>query len=708
MNTPRVAPLSAQVTSPSRRYILYTVLLATLAGLLAHAGVYAFLTDDAFISFRYAKNFSEGYGLVFNPGLERVEGYTNFLWVMILAGFNTVGLAPETVAPVLTIALTVVLWLLVVWFTCRSLPRAGRAWLVVVPALFLAATRSVAVWSTSGLETRLFEVLVVAGVFRLIVEVQGQLAGDGRHRPLAAVLLALATLTRPDGLLISLSAFAVAGVQLQMRGRLALPKFAGRLGVYALLVGAHYAFRLAYYGEWLPNTYYAKVDGRTWWDMGFVYLGAFALEYAAYLWLPLLVAAVHHHYTKKTLYIPAMFAALILPHALYVASVGGDHFEYRPLDLYFPFIFLLLYDGARHLIRGTRSSIAVVVYLGAVLTGLVLLPYQSHRQFPDRYFAGFPGKAQGTPAAEAFMAPGDDPVYGLPGLRGIAETHRKLLHTLTANFVGLRQEEHRLFLDQVIPDGLHLKGLIDDGRVPADFHIAIGSVGAIPYYSGARTLDRTGLTDKHVARSAFIDDQRWMAHGKSATPDYAREVGVDFWALGVHVCWNVQDPKFTSVFPGAQGVADAGDGYYLLGRLPQGFAETARRFPNLQLQPASPRTMYGIAQSLLTQGRPETAAPLFAAAAEGVKRLMPRGHQFSAVVQAGYGACLVKLRRYDDAEPLLLAAYATMRRSAGESHTATRLILADLVSLYEAVGRPDEADVYRKLLTALEDSSAPQ
>ena len=57
----------------------------TLVLLLAHAAVYTFLTDDAFISFRYARNLSQGHGLVFNPGFERVEGYTNFLWVLLLA-----------------------------------------------------------------------------------------------------------------------------------------------------------------------------------------------------------------------------------------------------------------------------------------------------------------------------------------------------------------------------------------------------------------------------------------------------------------------------------------------------------------------------------------------------------------------------------------------------------------------------------------------
>jgi len=44
----------------------------TLALLLAHSWLYRFLTDDAFISFRYSVNLAHGHGLVFNPGMERV------------------------------------------------------------------------------------------------------------------------------------------------------------------------------------------------------------------------------------------------------------------------------------------------------------------------------------------------------------------------------------------------------------------------------------------------------------------------------------------------------------------------------------------------------------------------------------------------------------------------------------------------------------
>ena len=70
---------------------------------LLHLRQWAFLCDDAFISFRYARNLARHGSLVYNAEpLEYVEGYTNFLWVLVLAAGDVVGIDPPTFAPVLT------------------------------------------------------------------------------------------------------------------------------------------------------------------------------------------------------------------------------------------------------------------------------------------------------------------------------------------------------------------------------------------------------------------------------------------------------------------------------------------------------------------------------------------------------------------------------------------------------------------------------
>ena len=116
------------------KILLVAALTATLALLLAHALYYQFLTDDAYISFRYARNLSQGHGLVLNPGFERVEGYSNFLWVLLLAAAHFLGLSIQGSAPVLSLAATVALWAVVVRFSWTHTPEARRAW-VVLPAL---------------------------------------------------------------------------------------------------------------------------------------------------------------------------------------------------------------------------------------------------------------------------------------------------------------------------------------------------------------------------------------------------------------------------------------------------------------------------------------------------------------------------------------------------------------------------------------------
>src|SRR5439155_158429 len=78
------------LSSVLRRY--WPVLVAT-AVLVPHALYFDFVSDDAYISFRYARNLAEHVQLVFNLG-ERVEGFTNFLWTVMLAGGIKLGVSP--------------------------------------------------------------------------------------------------------------------------------------------------------------------------------------------------------------------------------------------------------------------------------------------------------------------------------------------------------------------------------------------------------------------------------------------------------------------------------------------------------------------------------------------------------------------------------------------------------------------------------------
>src|SRR2546421_10679033 len=100
-------------------------LVVALAVLLVHVWIYRFLTDDAYISFRYARNLSHGAGLVFNPGGPAVEGVSNFLWGLMLAALDKVGIAPPFASVWMSVGATLVLWGLVVG-VCLRRTEPGR------------------------------------------------------------------------------------------------------------------------------------------------------------------------------------------------------------------------------------------------------------------------------------------------------------------------------------------------------------------------------------------------------------------------------------------------------------------------------------------------------------------------------------------------------------------------------------------------------
>lgn len=264
------------------------------------------LHDDAFISLRYARNLAEGQGLVFNPG-ERVEGYTNFLWTVALAIPHVLHADAVTWAQAMAIMAgvgCVAAVFFLAWGGRGERERTGFA--AVAAALLLAVQPFLVAESVGGLETTAFVLLVVLALGR------SPAGRESGARTFA--LLGLATLVRPEGAL----AFAcVLALQMLDRDRRAS---AGRsILAYAACVVPLLLFRFAYYHDWVPNTFHAKVafgpaqlarGAQYAWDFG-----GRALLPA----LPFAVWAVWHgrKWEKRA-------GLIALAHTLWVIGVGGD------------------------------------------------------------------------------------------------------------------------------------------------------------------------------------------------------------------------------------------------------------------------------------------------------------------------------------------------------------------------------------------------
>lgn len=117
---------------------------------------YFSLFDDAMVSMRYAKNLAHGYGLVWNPGGERVEGFTNPLWVVYMSLFHHVGLPAAKISIFIQLTgMLLLAWNLVITRKIAFLlsgSQVAALGAVVLTAFYLPLN----MWSLQGMEVSLY------------------------------------------------------------------------------------------------------------------------------------------------------------------------------------------------------------------------------------------------------------------------------------------------------------------------------------------------------------------------------------------------------------------------------------------------------------------------------------------------------------------------------------------------------------------------
>lgn len=435
-----------------------------------HEVIGELVIDDVYIYLRYARNMAEGYGLVYNHG-EAVEGYTSFLWTVMLGGVMALGAPPLASAQWLGVVLGA-LTLLLSWRAARRLLEGPAALSLMVP-LWLATSRTFAIWAVEGMEVKLFGFTMALALW---CWARFGLDGlwRGRVSPLG-IALGLAAITRPEGLLIAgvfgLTALAQAWAEGRWRGWLVT------LGWGAAVLVPQMAFRLAFYGDWVPNTFHAKVTGLAW-ARGFDYV--------------LMAMKSHHLHPYAAL---AALGALALPwlarrrwpargalvffglYLLYLVSIGGDYFEYRFLDVVGPIWALMV------------TAAALVVWRFEALP--------------------WPARSSGVVLVLAVA------LYGNYGSVTAAAPGNRLIST---------PEREMSFTRQFVEVGQWF-----GANLPPEESLAIRPAGAIAYYSGVRCLDLLGLNDRAIATEERFIVPGVAGHVRQVSRDHARERGVTYW-----------------------------------------------------------------------------------------------------------------------------------------------------------------------------------
>jgi hypothetical protein len=319
-------------------------LIASFLAFIALAYIYfPESIDDAYITLRYSKNLLLGNGPIFNIG-ERVEGYSNFSWMVLLAAFGWVGVPMEMAMKVLSFASGLGVLALVWKFSANNF-KTGLA--VTTPVILLASSSFFAVWAVDGLETMFYTMLLTALVYLLAAE---------RINPLLIGSIAsLVALTRPEGIMFSL----IAVMCLTYRNGLISGLKA--LALVAIVAGGYELFRIVYFGEFVSNTAIAKVH----WSFnkameGLRYLNAYNTE-SGYLILPAALAGAAAFMKNTRLRIPIIF---ILAQILFLMVSGRDFmYAYRFIIPVMPCIALLCASGIEMAYERVNRNFALIALI---------------------------------------------------------------------------------------------------------------------------------------------------------------------------------------------------------------------------------------------------------------------------------------------------------------------------------------------------------
>jgi len=424
---------------------LLLILLATF--FLLHLVNLNFIQDDAFIYLRYVKNYWSGNGLVFNKG-EFVEGYTSFLWLLLLVFGRLFTVKTILLAGILSSLLgfaTVLLMAFVVSLFIK-LPESKHPiiykLLLLLPSFLLVFSAGFIYWSVSGMETSLFVFLFLLSYYLKLKNKKSYLG--------VLILLAIA---RPEGILI----FALFILSDLLYARLSKNKIKSseilnNILIFILPVALHFVFRFIYYGSFFSNTFYAK----TGFDYFYLkrglnyFLNFWGNPFAIILFLfPTIYVAIKYYRNYRGL----LNTNIVLVYSFYIILIGGDvlpsiRFFLPLLPLVLINLTIFLNDFFPFIIEHFNTKYGNV---------LILLTLSAITIYSVNYFNKNEQTLLRWRAYEKGL------VYKMK---------------LYAEWINKVQNSNK-----------------------TKYTVALSTIGAFSYYSNSRVLDIIGLTDSYIAHN---------------------------------------------------------------------------------------------------------------------------------------------------------------------------------------------------------------
>ncbi|MBX3080287.1 MAG: hypothetical protein KF716_01550 [Anaerolineae bacterium] len=469
-------------------YALYATAFIFNTSTVVDGKRYFMLFDDGMISMRYARHLADGQGLVWNPGEERVEGYTNPLWTVYMALFHVLRIDPAVISAFIQFSGAIFLLINLIFVRqIAELLNDDLPYVGLLAAVFTAFYLPLNTWSLLGMEVSILALLISVVVWLLLRNLK-----QGTFSTLPYVLLGVGTLIRTDAALpfaIVIAFMALYDAPNRRRHLLAgLPILIG-------FIAAQTLFRLAYYGDIVPNTYHLKVEGYPLTlRIGYGLL-AFLTQASMMNWLifSLPFAILIFRRDRMVMLLLALYAG----QAAYSIYVGGDAWDWwgganRFISVSMPLFFVLMATTLGKLYQAVTAARKGNVRRGRMLLNL-----------------------------------GSVLVIALMIVNMNAVDNGKALGEWTMTKPALHVLDSIEFLQ---------RSMIVEQTTTPDASLAVVHAGLLPYFTNRPTIDMLGKSDKYIASLPMRQGLGWYAgHLKW---DYSYSIGqlhpdviVELWFL---------------------------------------------------------------------------------------------------------------------------------------------------------------------------------
>lgn len=410
------------------KFIIATLLIVlSILHCLIYWGV---SIDDVYITFRYAKNLYNGYGLVYNPGEIPVEGFTS-LFNTLLAWLYFYGLGTAYI-PIKLTALSITVLFISYLLYLRFIPG-------FFASLFLIGSTSYAYYAMSGMENYLTVPLVFLIVYFGIKK-------DANW--LWCLFSCLALIVRPEMQMIILLIIGYRSLIFSTSIFKGITKKSVLVIVFFNL--GIYIFRYIYFGEVMPNTYYAKyTGGKLLWDLmaGASYLSSISPQYAITIATSIFLIFFIRDKTERIL-----FGLILTIFIVFPVKIGGDDISTFPYQrLYLPLLGLIMVLFYRSDVKGYTPPLIFII---------ILLPFLSF-----------------SPA-----------LFHIKTNLQINKFSNNFTAIFKNYFISFHEIKENKLSDYLIAE------------TPASEFIAVPFAGYIPFATRLLTIDLLGLNDRHISK----------------------------------------------------------------------------------------------------------------------------------------------------------------------------------------------------------------